>query len=75
MVENVIQNKNGISINVDVSTKIQENNICAKNIYIWNPITCTCENGKHLESIINDSVVIFDGIIDGYGQSQKKLCQ
>ena len=30
MVENVIQNKSRISINVDVSTEIRENNMCAK---------------------------------------------
>ena len=25
--------------------------------YIWNPSTCTCENGKYLGSIIGDSVI------------------
>ena len=32
MVENSIQIKSGITINVDVSGKIQKNNTCAKNI-------------------------------------------
>ena len=32
MVENIIQIKSGITVNVDVSAKIQENIMCAKNI-------------------------------------------
>ena len=28
----------------------------------WNPRTCTCENGKDLESIIGDSVITCDEI-------------
>ena len=55
MVESVIQIKNGIMINVDVSVK---NIICEKD-NVWNP-----ENGKYLISIINDSVVTCDEIID-----------
>ena len=31
--------------------------MCQKN-YIWNPATCSCENGKY-----DDSVVIWDKII------------
>ena len=58
LVENVIQIKCGTIINTDVSAKIQ-NLMCAK-YYIWNPSTCTCGNGKYLESIINDSVVTCD---------------
>ena len=37
--------------------------MCKKD-YIWNPRTCTCGNGKCLESIIDDSVIIWDEIID-----------
>ena len=40
-------------INVDAS---------AKNI--WNPATCSCENGKCLPSVIDNSVVTCDEIID-----------
>ena len=32
--------------------------------YISNPATCSCKNGKYLESIINNSVIISDEIID-----------
>ena len=28
-----------------------------KKDYIWHPPTCTCENGKYLASIIDDSVI------------------
>ena len=36
----------------------------AKNIYIWNPATCSCENGKYVESIIDNSVLMCDGIME-----------
>ena len=29
-------------------------NVC-KIDYIWNPATCSCENGKYLASIMDDS--------------------
>ena len=31
--------------------------MCVENDYIWNPATCSCENGKYLGIIINDSVI------------------
>ena len=34
------------------------------NYYIWNPATCSCENGKYLASIVDDSVITCDKIID-----------
>ena len=30
--------------------------------YIWNPGTCTYENGKYLGSIIDDLVITYDKI-------------
>ena len=48
-------------INVDASVK---SILCGKN-YIWNPATCRCENGKYLASIIDNSVITCDKIIDG----------
>ena len=32
--------------------------------YIWNPATCSYKNGKNLASIIDDSVITCDEIID-----------
>ena len=37
--------------------------MCEKD-YIWNPASCSCENGKCLASIIYISVVTCDEIID-----------
>ena len=38
--------------------------MCEKD-YIWNPATCSCKNGKYLESIIiDDSVITCDEIIE-----------
>ena len=61
MVQSVIQIKSGITVNVDPSAK--EDHICEKD-YIWNPATCSCENGKYLASIIDDSVITCDEIIE-----------
>ena len=32
--------------------------------YIWNPSTCTCKNSKYLASIIDDSVITCDEIME-----------
>ena len=37
--------------------------MCQKD-YIWNPVTCNCENGKNLASVIGDSVIMCDDIIE-----------
>ena len=63
MAENVTQIKSAITINVGVSVKIWKNIMCAKKIYFWNLATCSCENGKYVGSIIDDSVIMCDEII------------
>ena len=50
MGKNVIQINGGTTINVDVS--VRKHHVCEKD-YIWNPSTCSCENGKYLASIID----------------------
>ena len=45
--ESIIQIKSGITINVDASVKIKKNIICCKKDYVWNPATCSSENGKY----------------------------
>ena len=35
-------------------------------IYIWNHISCSCENGKYLASIMDDSAIMSDEIIESY---------
>ena len=41
----------------------KELRVCEKS-YIWNLITCSCKNGKYLGSIIDNSVAIYDEVID-----------
>ena len=52
-----------MTINVGVSTKIKKK-LCVQKNYIWNPSTCTCENGRYTRSIIDDSVITCDEIIE-----------
>ena len=54
MKENIIQIKNGIMINVDVSIKTSH----MWKDYIRNPATCSCENDEYLASIIDDDSLI-----------------
>ena len=53
----------------------KKHHICEKD-YIWNPATCSCENGKYLASIIYDFVITCDEIIDSesnlYDEETKK---
>ena len=60
MEENVIQINDGITVNVDVSVK---NVMYVKNI-VWNPGTCRCKNRKYLGSIMDDSAITCDEIIE-----------
>ena len=70
MEQNVSQINDGISINVNVSvTKIH---ICDKE-YVWNPSTCICENEKYLESIMGDSAILCDDVINPYDEEIKAI--
>ena len=42
---------------------LKKHHVC-KSDYIWNPATCTCENGKYLASIIDDLVIMCDATIN-----------
>ena len=43
---------------------VQKSGICiCICIYVCKPSTCSCKNGKHLESIISDSVFVCDEIL------------
>ena len=37
--------------------------MCGKD-FIWNPATCSWKNGKYLASIIDDSVIMCDEVIE-----------
>ena len=61
MEENIIEIKSRITINVDVSARKQH--MCEKD-YICKPSTWSCKNRKYLASIIDDSVITCDEIIN-----------
>ena len=61
MEENVIQINGGITINVNVSVKR----------HVWNPATCSCENGKYLASIMDDLATACDEVIESYNKDAK----
>ena len=42
--------------------KCKKHHIYEKH-YVWDPATCSCQNGKFLTSIINDSVITCGEII------------
>ena len=41
----------------------KKRHVLEKN-YVWNPATSNCENGKYLTSIMDDSAIICDEVID-----------
>ena len=47
--------------------KCKKTDICEKN-YVWNPDTCNCENEKYLASIMYDSAIVYDEVIESYAQ-------
>ena len=56
-------NSNKIWNNDQCWCECKRHYICEKN-YIWNPATCSCKNGKYLASIIDNSVIMCDEIIE-----------
>ena len=48
----------------------KKHHICEKD-YVWNPATCSCENGKYLASIMDDSAIICDEVIKSYDEETK----
>ena len=44
----------------------KKHHICERD-YIWNPAICIYENGKYIASIIDNSVITCDEIIDAEG--------
>ena len=49
------------------SCDCKKGHVCEKD-YVWNPATCNRENGKYLASIMNDSVIKCDEIIESYDE-------
>ena len=62
-VENVIQIKSGITINVDMSLKIKKTQDCAKKI-IFGILLHVVAHCKYKANIIDDSVITYDEITE-----------
>ena len=41
--------------------------VCEKN-YVWNRAACSCESGKYLASIMDDSAILCDEVLKSYGE-------
>ena len=67
MEENIIQINGGITTDIDVSVLKSS---CMWDYY-WNPVTCSCENRKYLASIIDDSAITCEEIIESYEEETK----
>ena len=50
----------------------KKHHICEKD-YVWNPTSCSCENGKFLASIMDDSAIICDEVIKSYDEEIKTI--
>ena len=66
--KNVIQINSGIMTIVILN--IKNVIVCAKD-YIWNPSKCSCENGKYLVSVMDDSTIMLDEVIESYDEETK----
>ena len=54
--------------NDECRCECKKHHICEKN-YISDPCTCSCENGKYLASVIEDSVITCNEIVDAVAGS------
>ena len=61
MEENATQINGGMTINVKVSVR----NVM---FYVLNTDIHSCKNGKHLASIMDDSAIICDEVIESYNE-------
>ena len=50
--------------------EFKKRHLCEK-YYIWNPHTCRCENVKYLASVMDDSAITYDEIIQSYDEETK----
>ena len=61
IVQHVIQIKNEIKINANASLKKHHT---SKKDYSWSPSTFICDKSKYLNSIVDNSLIMFDKIIN-----------
>ena len=55
-----------------ISCECKKGYACEKD-YIWNPATCSCQNGKYLASILDDSAMTCDEVIESYDEETKNI--
>ena len=46
--------------------------VCERD-HIWNSSSCSCENEKYITSIMHDSVIMYDEIIESYEEETKTI--
>ena len=46
--------------------------VCEKN-YAWNPAKCVCKNGKYLASIMDESAITCDEVMNSYDEEIKTI--
>ena len=46
--------------------------VCEKD-YVWNSAACICQNGENLASIMDDSVIIWDKVIESFDEEIKTI--
>ena len=63
-------NSNQWRNNYKCQCECKKHNIREK-YFIWNPSTCSCENGKYLASIIDDLAIMCYEIIESYNEETK----
>ena len=47
----------------------KKHNVCEKD-YVWSLARCNCENGKHLASIMDNSAIMCDEVIDAEAEEE-----
>ena len=51
--------------NDNCQCECKKRHVCEKD-HVWNLDTCNCKHGKHLGSIMDDSAIMCDEIIESY---------
>ena len=51
---------------------VQKTSLCEKD-HIWNPDTSSCKNRKYLSSIMDDSTIMCDEVIESYDEETKTV--
>ena len=69
----VIQVNGEMMVNVEMSVKKMSvcDHVCKKD-HLWNPAIYNCENRKYLASIMDDSVIMCDEVIESYENTRRK---